>query len=171
MKKHIEHIVQQELLENFGKNLHKGVSEVLDELENNDQIKPAFESRGREQASECARKLLEKPETHFATVYEFVDEFLVHMYPYPESRRSAVRWTGKWWAHPEAVARLSALWYRFEQLKKDEPATYLETFLRVHADYHMSVLMKEGGPFDAARYDEKSIPLPSDPISTTHEEQ
>ncbi|AGG66196.1 DUF4913 domain-containing protein [Corynebacterium callunae] len=105
------------------------------------------------------------PEPQFASVFEFVDDWLLHVYPYTQARERDVKWTPFWWSHPEAVLRLTSLWQRFENLRVAEPATYLETFLRVHADYHMRVLMADEGVFDdSRREDTPSIPLPSAPI-------
>ena len=105
-------------------------------------------------------------ETQFSSVYEFVDNFLVVMYPTTQVRADDVRWTSRWWAHPEAVMRLTALWMRYEQLRQAEPATYIETFLRGHGDYHMARLMAPEGVFDdCRRMDMPSLPLKSDPVN------
>lgn len=104
-------------------------------------------------------------EPQFASVFEFVDDWLLKVYPYTQARERSVKWTPFWWSHPEAVLRLTGLWQRFENLRVSEPATYLETFLRVHADYHMRFLMADEGIFDdSRREDTPSIPLPSAPI-------
>lgn len=104
-------------------------------------------------------------DTMFSSVYDFFDEFLAVAYPYTAMRAQQLRWTKRWWAHPEAVMRLTALWHRFEYLVKHEPATYLETFLRVHSDYHMRVLMAPDGIFDdSKREDVESLPLPTEPM-------
>ncbi len=51
-----------------------------------------------------------------------------------------------WWMHPEAVARLDALWRAWEHLGND-PATGMSVWWRDHADHHMGVLMSPDGPF------------------------
>ncbi|MGV0358891.1 DUF4913 domain-containing protein [Corynebacterium mastitidis] len=73
----------------------------------------------------------------YPTVYHFVEEFLAVMYPTADERDA--RWAPYWFRHREAVIRLTALWKRFEQLRVEEPTTYMETFLRVHGDYHMGL--------------------------------
>ncbi|WP_151550192.1 MULTISPECIES: DUF4913 domain-containing protein [Corynebacterium] len=96
----------------------------------------------------------------FPDVYTFVSDFLSHIYPAVAHRQREVNWNSKWWSYEHAVIRLEALWQRFEQLRRDEPATYLETFLRVHADYHMNQLMAEQGVFaDTKRQDFPAHPL------------
>ena len=93
------------------------------------------------------------PEPQFPSVYEFVDCLILP------------KWSAHWWAHPEAVARLDSLWRRYEFLRVDEPATFLETFLRNHADYHMRQLMADSSVFaDCRREDTPTIPLPSAPM-------
>lgn len=111
--------------------------------------------------------MAEPVETQFQSVYEFVDRLLAPLYATTDIRISEVNWARRWWAHPEVVARLDGLWRRYEQLRTDEPATFMETFLRGHADYHMRQIMKPGGVFeDSKREDTPSVPLPTDPIPT-----
>lgn len=109
----------------------------------------------------------DEPEPEFANVFEFVDQFLSRLYPVTDVRRNDVNWTGRWHEHESVVVRLSALWYRYEQLKQAEPTTYLETFLRVHADYHMDRLMADGGILA----DNKRNPTASHPLPTDYPEQ
>lgn len=97
-------------------------------------------------------------ELAYPTVYHFVEEFIAVMYPSANERDA--RWAPYWFRHKEAVARLTALWHRFEQLREEEPATYVETFLRVHGDYHMGVLQRSGGVFDECRRED----TPSKPL-------
>ncbi|KAB1922013.1 DUF4913 domain-containing protein [Corynebacterium matruchotii] len=105
------------------------------------------------------------PEPQFPSVYEFVDCLILPMYGSAGSRIRSVKWSAHWWAHPEAVARLDSLWRRYEFLRVDEPATFLETFLRNHADYHMRQLMADSSVFaDCRREDTPTIPLPSAPM-------
>jgi hypothetical protein len=48
------------------------------------------------------------------------------------------RWFGApvWWGHPEAVARLTALWRAWEVLRLD-PATGMSNWWTLHFDPHM----------------------------------
>ena len=70
------------------------------------------------------------------------------------------------------MARLEALWLRFESLRQDEPATYMETFFRVHADYHMRVLMGENSVMqDCRREDTPTISLPTSPVENEKQEK
>lgn len=104
-------------------------------------------------------------ETQYLSVYEFTDQLLAPLYGATEARIRSVNWSARWWAHPEAVARLDALWRRYEMLRVEEPATYMETFLRVHADYHMRQIMSETGAFaDCRREDVPTVALPTTPM-------
>lgn len=107
------------------------------------------------------------PTLKFPDVYSFVSDFLRHCYPVAEHRLSELNWSKNWWQYPHAVLRLEGLWRRFEQLRRDEPETYIETFLRSHADYHMAQLMADGGMLsDAKRRDIQPLPLPHHPPTT-----
>lgn len=58
-----------------------------------------------------------------------------------------IAWCPKWWAHPEAALRLSALWRAWESLRL-EPGTGMSTWWTLHFDPHMRVLVDaERGPF------------------------
>lgn len=55
-------------------------------------------------------------------------------------------WCAQWWRHPEAIARLDALWRSFEHLRQ-EPALGPSVWWRDHVEPHMRVLMdKDDGP-------------------------
>lgn len=57
-----------------------------------------------------------------------------------------VTWCPQWWRHPEAVARLTALWLSWEQLRM-EPGTGMSAWWRDHADHHLPVLLAERNVF------------------------
>ena len=89
---------------------------------------------------------LEQPETFYGSTDEFVREFLVVSYRREVSPKGDFRWDPRWWMHPEAVARLDALWRAWEHFRQD-PATGMSVWWRDHADHHMSVLLSPVGPF------------------------
>lgn len=83
-------------------------------------------------------------ETRFASLPDFVSEFLVQIW-----RRELLAgcWCDVWWEHPEAVLRLEATWDAFEALRL-EPGTGVSVWTRDHLDYHMRVLTtRETSPF------------------------
>ena len=99
----------------------------------------------------------------YPNVFMFVDRFIRPMYEVSVARVSQVSWSEKWWNHDSVLIRMKALWRRFEQLRLDEPDTYMETFLRVHADYHMDRLLDNPPSvlIDSKKEDSPSVPLPS----------
>lgn len=86
----------------------------------------------------------EPPALHYATVDEFVREFLVHVLWVDVSAHARI-WCPEWWRHPAAIVRLEALHRSFEQLRLD-PAQGMSVWLRDHADVHMVVLTDPNGP-------------------------
>ncbi|AKK07391.1 hypothetical protein CMUST_15510 (plasmid) [Corynebacterium mustelae] len=100
----------------------------------------------------------------FASLFDFVDQFILPMYGTTQMHQGSVNWSPKWWAHPEAIARLDGLWRTFEKLRIDAPATHVELFLRLHGDYHMRYLMQPDGVFSQCRKEDvPTVPLPSQP--------
>jgi hypothetical protein len=78
---------------------------------------------------------------------------------YRRSTRGQARvWCPQWWKHPEAVARMDALWRSFEQLRQD-PGTGMSVFWRDHVDHHMSVLLDADGPFKGCEEHHSEHPL------------
>jgi len=85
--------------------------------------------------------------THYADVYEFVHEFLVHVYARRVSRQNTrFRWCPQWYLHPEAVARLEALWKAFEPPRQD-PSLGPAIWWRDYTDPTMTTLTAPDGPF------------------------
>jgi len=104
-------------------------------------------------------------ELKYPSMYEFVDDIILPYYGAASTRIRSMNWGSRWWSHPEVIARLEALWLRFESVRQEEPATFMETFFRVHADYHMRHLMGESSVLqDCRREDMPTLPLPTSPI-------
>jgi hypothetical protein len=99
-----------------------------------------------------------------ADVYPFLQEFVErHLAPLL-ARPSARCWCACWWAHPEAVDRLRALWRAWEVLQRDDVG--LSSWWVYHLDPHLRVLFDQSGPFAACRdgHTEKLQPLPTVPV-------
>lgn len=89
----------------------------------------------------------EDPKLHFPTVYAFVADFLVHVYPRQlRDQDNAYKWCPRWFLHPGALSRLEALWKAFEALRL-EPGVAASTWWNEHADPCMTVLTDPAGPF------------------------
>lgn len=82
----------------------------------------------------------------FADVFAFVDGYLVHTYARQTTGPSAMRWCPAWHRHPEAVARLTAMWRAFEELRLDPGAGPSSWWLN-HVDPMMAALTTPDGPF------------------------
>ena len=73
-------------------------------------------------------------------------------------------WCAHWWAHPEALLRITAIWETWEHFRH-EGALGMSTWLLHHADPHLAVLMsRDNGPFTACKPDRHTLP---DPLPTT----
>lgn len=105
----------------------------------------------------------ETVEFFYADVFVFVTEYLA-----PTIRRringSSATWCPRWWAHPEAGARLSALWLAWEHLRH-EPGTGMSVWWLHHADPHLRVLFDpDMGPFAACSPKDGHTAYPFDPL-------
>jgi hypothetical protein len=87
----------------------------------------------------------EAPPLQFPTLPAFV-AYLADLYRREVFDSSERAWCPKWWEHPEAIARLEAMWRALEALRQD-PATGISVWFRDHADVHMAQLMQPHGPF------------------------
>ncbi|MET9605904.1 DUF4913 domain-containing protein [Streptomyces sp. NPDC006512] len=86
------------------------------------------------------------PEFYFGDVFTFVTDYLAIAVRRPLDGTSAT-WCPRWWEHPEAGSRLSALWLAWEHLRHDA-ALGMTTWWIQHADPHLKVLMDpRQGPF------------------------
>jgi hypothetical protein len=103
------------------------------------------------------------PRLYYATVDDFVREFLCPTFRRPVGPGTPLRWSARWWESAEAIIRLDAIWRAWETLRLDA-GTGLSVWLKDHADYHLTILMSPTGPFrhseDTAKITE---PLPYEP--------
>ena len=103
------------------------------------------------------------PRLYYATVDDFVREFLCPTFRRPVGPGSPLRWSARWWESAEAIIRLDAMWRSWEALRLDA-ATGLSVWLKDHADYHLAVLMSPTGPFRQSNDTAKiTDPLPYEP--------
>jgi hypothetical protein len=105
--------------------------------------KVAEEADRADQAAVLAEP--EAPPLQFPTLPAFV-AYLADLYRREVFDSSERVWCPKWWEHPEAIARLEAMWRALEALRQD-PATGISVWFRDHADVHMAQLMQPHGPF------------------------
>lgn len=103
-------------------------------------------------------------------VYATVEAWVTEMFG-PIIRRPRVgqgwRWCPQWWQHPEAVARLEALWRSWEYLRLDG-TTGMSVWWRDHCDPHLAALTdRERSPFAQCSESKGHVgedePLPIEP--------
>ncbi|MFQ1004384.1 DUF4913 domain-containing protein [Modestobacter sp. SSW1-42] len=87
----------------------------------------------------------ETPALQFTTLPAFV-AFFTELYRRDVFDTPDRVWCPEWWQHPEALARLEAIWRSYEALRH-EPGTGMSVWLLVHVDPHMSQLLAPHGPF------------------------
>jgi hypothetical protein len=126
---------------------------------------------GDEQLEQLARTAVERqlldlaapPAPYFPTLPEWIEEWLLPVYRRSDRGHEHL-WCPEWWRHPEAVARLDALWRAWEHLRLD-PATGMSVWFRDHADHHMTVLLSATGPFQGCDGQHSTRPL--EPLTVT----
>lgn len=84
-----------------------------------------------------------QPGPMFPTLEAWMDGYFFPVFQRP---LGAYRWCPKWWAHPEAVTRFTALWRTWESYRLD-PNSGISDWLRDHLDLHLAMLLDQRGPF------------------------
>ncbi|WP_297617200.1 DUF4913 domain-containing protein [Nocardia sp.] len=82
----------------------------------------------------------------YGSVVEFVENYLSLVYRRKVTDNPRRAWCPEWWNHSEAVARLDALWRRWEHFRSDGK-TGLSVWFLDHADPHMRELFDPEGVF------------------------
>ena len=100
----------------------------------------------RRAESTPAPKPAEGPVQRFASLPVFVVEYVIPNWVHKLGESYGGRWCSRWWEHPEAVTRLSALWEAFEVMR-NEPPPSLSTWIKDHLDAHMAALTQIHGVF------------------------
>lgn len=108
-------------------------------------------------------KAAEPPADVYPSLQAFVERHLAPLLARPGARC----WCASWWAHPEAVDRLRALWRAWEELQRGG-GVGLSSWWVYHADPHLRILFDQAGPFGACRdgHTDKLRPLPTIPVPT-----
>src|SRR5260370_404619 len=99
----------------------------------------------------------------FESVEDWIDSYFLPMFRRPLGGQ--YRWCARWWAHAEAVSRLTALWRAWEALRP-APATGIRDWCRAHLAYHLPILLGPDGPFcqcDGSGHQELR-PFPAVPV-------
>lgn len=155
-KEAVEEVFTEDVLEEFRNRAQSAASEAMARQLEASASEPPPEPQVPEEV------ILPEPEPKlvYASVIEWFDQWMRHMYKRVLTGRGAPCWDPEWWQHDEALSRLDALWRAWEHLRLDA-ATGLSAWWRDHADHHMSVLMSEHGPFGASQVRcDRGEPLP-----------
>ena len=84
------------------------------------------------------------PEPVFECAEDWVADYFLPMFRRPVG--GEFRWCPRWWAHPEAVSRLTALWRSWEAFRL-EPSSGISDWYGGHLDHHLPILLGSRGPF------------------------
>lgn len=96
----------------------------------------------------------------------FVEDYLSIAYARDIDNRTTY-WCPEWWRHPEALARLDALWRAWEHLRHDN-ALGPSLWWRDHADHHMPALLGAEGPFKRCILGRGHSSRDTSPLATVH---
>jgi hypothetical protein len=110
----------------------------------------------------------EDPKAKKRTLYSGPEEFMNQYLRFLVRRRlgGSHTWCSQWWAHPDAVLHITALWDTWEHYRREGDALSTSTWLLQRLGPHLTVLMsKDTGPFAACRPDRHCDidPLPTSP--------
>ena len=86
------------------------------------------------------------PEAKYASLEDWLRDYLLPTFPRPVGELGMQRWLWceQWWAHDEAVTRFMALWYGWEAARLE--VTGMLGWLR-ELDYQLPIICGEDGPF------------------------
>ena len=88
---------------------------------------------------------------------------LVYTPTFPRKISQTTRWCASWWAHPEAIVRLTALWQSWEAARLVTDGSGMADWLRNYFDALNPVLLSPEGPFCSCTPDRHAgdqTPLP-----------
>lgn len=124
-------------------------TEAADALVN--ALNPAVEAVIGAASDDAVRRVLAgggtvKPTPRYRDVEEWVLQFLLPHYRRPVS--GEFYWCPKWWEHTEAISRLKALWYAWEEARYGGAAAMAAWWLHF-ADPMLTALTDRRGVFQA----------------------
>lgn len=142
--------------------IEEKLEKEADSLVSADNFDEAVDKLAEKKVKQIRAELFGEPPQppQFPSFMEFFITVLAPMYGTTSGRRA--NWSAKWYQHPEIVLRIHELWTRYEKMRLQEPETFMESFLRIHADYHMDRMMRTDGVMsDCSFQDTPTIPLPT----------
>jgi hypothetical protein len=96
----------------------------------------------------------------FPDVATWVDN--VYAVTYVRRLSQSQRWCARWWAHSEAIVRLTCLWRTWESARAATYDAAMADWHRLYFDAINPVLLSPDGPFASCTVDRHrdSVPLP-----------
>ena len=108
--------------------------------------------------------VIDKEDDGIEPICADVETWVEHVYAVVFVRKISQnrRWCSQWWAHAEAIVRLTALWRTWEAARASEEDSALADWLRTYFDALNPVLLADDGPFASCTVDRHSEqrPLP-----------
>lgn len=101
-------------------------------------------NEGQQPGNPRAAGETESPQPVFANVAAWVEGYFIPMYRRPLG--GEYRWCAQWWAHAEAISRLTALWQAWEALRW-QAGTGIATWYASYLDPGLPALLGPRGPF------------------------
>ncbi|WP_330766996.1 DUF4913 domain-containing protein [Rhodococcus sp. M8-35] len=111
----------------------------------------------------------EKKQPKFKNVIEFVEGYFV-----PVIRRrisdndGGLSWDPRWWAYPEVVARLTALYQAWEEARASDSMSAMSAWWIQHLEPHLRIILDgDTGPMANAKADRSFMgwpAMPADPV-------
>lgn len=108
-------------------------------------------------------------------ICEDVETWVTHEYApvYIRKINQTQRWCPSWWAHAEAIIRLTALWQTWESARAAEHPAAMAEWLHSHLDAINPVLLAADGPFASCtpdrHNDQSPMPLTAAPPGHWHQ--
>ncbi|MGH3379457.1 MAG: DUF4913 domain-containing protein [Actinoallomurus sp.] len=138
-------------LERLGEVVEELTAHQTSPAERQDQAQP--EDQQKQDQAEAPPHILtltgEQARQALTRLAKWVDGYLVPSYIAGRTVSPANPWCPSWWLHPEAVARLEAVWLAFTELADPESGGYTGrgTWFREHLDIAVEQLRSPTGPF------------------------
>jgi Domain of unknown function (DUF4913) len=93
-----------------------------------------------------------------------VQTWVEHVYvtTFIRTTNATQRWCPSWWAHAEAIVRLTALWQTWETARASDDSAGIADWLRTHLDALNPALLAPDGPFSSCTNDRhnEQAPMP-----------
>ncbi|WP_137875584.1 DUF4913 domain-containing protein [Rhodococcus sp. Q] len=90
----------------------------------------------------------------YANVIEFVEGFFLDVIRRKVTDGSPLSWDARWWLYPEVVARLTALYYAYEESRASTSGLAMSSWWIQHLEPHLRVILDgDTGPMANARTD------------------